>query len=104
MRLNRKIELLEPQYTRNDSGQKIPAFVSRGLISCDINNKAGIERYQSFMEVSQHLTLFTIRYNTDIQATWVINHNGIKYEIQSIIEESRLHFMHVIGRFRDNEQ
>lgn len=102
--LNRKIELWEPAISRNESGQKVQDFISKGLISCDLNNKKGIEKYQSFLTVSENRILFLIRYNPDIKPTWVIVHNGTKYEILNIIEEVRLQFMYVIGQYRDNEQ
>ena len=104
MRLNREIELFEPTIARSDSGQKVRGFTSKGFIYCDINNRKGTEKYQSWLTVSENTTLFTIRYNTELQATWFLEHNGIKYDILSVIEESRLHWMHIVARFRDDEQ
>lgn len=104
MTLNRQIELFKPAIGRNESGQKVRGFTSEGLVYCDINNRRGTEKYQSWLTVSENLTLFTIRYNTEIDPTWFLEHNGTQYEILNLIEESRKHWMHIVGRYRDNEQ
>lgn len=104
MNLDRRINLLEPTTTRNNSGQYVLTYAVNSEVYAALNYTRANEDNSGWQLYGYSVVRWTIRYNANILHNWRVEHNGEEYDIQGIIPDVRRTYMTLICKLRDNDQ
>ena len=94
MTLDRRITLLQPTVTQNNSGQVMRSFASAGTFYAQIiQAHDGVETFINQQDVSKVVYSWRLRYQTAIKASWKLQHDSEDYDIVSIAPEGRKRYI-----------
>ena len=82
--LRHPVTLLRPETVTNDKGRRITSWVSADLVYAAKNDVSGKEFYQAQAFHAEDTVTFTIRWRSDVDATWRVRHHSVDYEILEV--------------------
>lgn len=88
-KLDRRITINTTTTAQDNAGQPIATTVLLATVWAHVDQLRGREPFQGEQFNAQQLTVFTIRYRSDVDETMSIVHDGETYDIQSIREIGR---------------
>lgn len=86
-RLNSRCVLQAPSATVDALGQPVPGWADVALIWADIRMKSGLETIKAGAVTSTVQASIRIRYRTDLTAGMRATHNGVIYNITSVMPD-----------------
>jgi SPP1 family predicted phage head-tail adaptor len=94
MTLDRRITLLQPTVTQNNSGQVKRSFASAGTFYAQIMQAyEGVETFTNQQDISKVVYSWRLRYQTAIKASWKLQYDSENYDIVSIAPEGRKRYI-----------
>lgn len=90
-KLNRRVEILTYEVTRDDFGGEDGVWVPTKYLWANIDSSNGTEFYNNQKVNAESTTIITIRYNTKIDVMNRIKYLDKIYEIIGIIDEGTKH-------------
>ena len=87
--LDRRITINTTTVAQDGAGQPIPTTVVLATVWAKVDHLRGREPFQGGQFNAQRVTVFTIRYRTDVDETMTIEFDGETYDIQSVTEIGR---------------
>lgn len=106
MRLDRKIAFEKPTTVTNEFGEEVITYVGAKAMWANVRYQSGMERQESMdqQRVGIQPIIFTVRYFKPVDLTWIIIHEGVKYQILAISEVQRRHYLEIKAEERDNDR
>ena len=104
MNLDRIVQLLQPTVTRNNSGQYVESFSSVGDFYAALNPTTAREDNSGSQLYAVEVARWVVRYNTTVDHTWRLTHNGKDHQIIGILHNGRKTYTTLICKALDNEQ
>jgi SPP1 family predicted phage head-tail adaptor len=90
--LDRLITIERPVKTQSDSGEDVITWTEVATVWAEKVNLRGIERFASQQEIGHTITIFRIRYSTDVAETSTLHRllfDGRYYDITDVREPKR---------------
>lgn len=88
--LKHPVTLQKPVYTTNEKGKRIPVWADVVTVYAGKADVSGREFYAAQAYHAEDVVTFTIRWRTDVKATWRLVHHGTAY---NILEVNHLSYM-----------
>ena len=96
-RLNRRIDILKYDVTRDEYGGEIKEWVKVRSVWATISPVSGTEYFKSQQVEAQNITTITIRYRTDITVLNRVKYLNKTYEIIGISDKFTTHKMLILN-------
>lgn len=80
-RMDRRITLQTPTTSTGTTGQPLNTYASLATVWANKREVSGTERNQEGQEIASGVTLFTIRWRSDVGAKERVAHDGVTYDI-----------------------
>jgi SPP1 family predicted phage head-tail adaptor len=102
-KLDRRIDLLSPNTAANAIGEQVPEWAKIATVWAAKTPVTGQRMTTSDARHYEALTRFRIRHRTDITTAWRVVHGRSTYEVTSVEEQGRAHFLDLVCRAIDQE-
>lgn len=96
-RLNRRIDILEEQVTRDSFGGEDKKWIVKKTVWAYINPVSGTEYFKSQQVQAENTTTIKIRYNTSVSVLNRIGYQDKQYEIIGIIDKDTDHKVKILN-------
>jgi head-tail adaptor len=106
LRLDRKIAFEKPTTVRNDFGEEVVTYMGAKVAWANVRFGFGTERQERTdkQRMGNQEVFFTVRFFKPVDLTWIIIHEGIRYQILAISEVQRRHYLEIKAEERDNDR
>lgn len=108
--LDRIIELFSADVTISGNGQREVSYISQGTVHAAFNPRWGDEKEENRLFGAQQDDLFIIRQMSGVNTQWIVEYDGKRYDIKSVLEgignsdtRPRGRYMSIRGRWRENQ-
>jgi SPP1 family predicted phage head-tail adaptor len=106
--LDRRLKFQEPDRTQATDGQKVPTWTDISTVpdmwckvSTPMGGRGSMEDYEADQLTATTVTLFTIRYRSDITQQMRIVFEGSNYDILTIEEVTRRNYLIIKAEKKD---
>lgn len=108
MSLDRKLIFYRPVTAKSASGMETVTYHKVPLPSwgeLQITSRiGGVENHEGKQLVASRIDIFHIRYRGDISETWIMDLDGVKYDILGIQPMQRRAFLKLTVEQKDNDR
>lgn len=96
--LDRRIQLLRRDATKDAGGREVIAWPPRATVWASKRDVSGREQMVAGQLVAEHVTRFVLRWRADVCTTDRMLVDGVLYDVQHVAELGRREFLQVTAQ------
>lgn len=99
-KLDRQVELLQPQNSPTSFGGTDQTWVVAGVVWAEVRDLRGREYFIASQEHHEITTRFIVRHRSDIAPNWRLRLDGVEYDITQISRVGRRVSLDILANAR----